>query len=126
MPFFSGKIEAGFFGFDKSTYSVAAGATIELKVTINAGSDELNGADAYIKYDSLLVTVDSVADGSFFPTVTKETGTSGTVWIAGMVDDPATSKTGTGTLATITLKGLKDGTVTLSFDCASSKIVKYP
>lgn len=124
VPFFSGKIEAGFFSFDKSAYSVDAGATVELKVVIDAGSDELNGVDAYIKYDSSLVSVDSVADGSFFPTVSKETGTSGTVWIAGYVDDPATSKTGTGTLATITFKGLKDGSVTLGFDCDSSKIVK--
>lgn len=124
MPVFSGKIEAGFFSFDKSTYSVATGATVEVQVTIDAGSDELNGVDAYIKYDPLLVSVDSVTDGSFFPTVTKETGTSGTAWIAGYVDDPATSKTGTGTLATIIFKGLKDGNVTLSFDCNSSKIVK--
>lgn len=124
IPVFSGKIEAASFGFDKLTYSVATDATVEVQVTVDAGLDKLNGVDAYIKYDPSLVSVDSVTDGSFFPTVTKETGTSGTVWISGMVDDPAISKTGTGTLATITLKGLKDGSDTISFECDSSKIVK--
>jgi len=41
-----------------------------------------------------------------------------------MVDDPASSKTGSGTVATITFKGLKNGSGAISFDCTSSKVIK--
>ncbi len=115
---------AASFGFDQTTVTVQSGGTFSLKVTVDAGTDELSSVDAYISYDSSLLTADSVADGTFFPTVTNDTTTAGKIYIAGMVDDPATSKTGTGTLATITFKGKADGTATISYDCSSSKIIK--
>lgn len=115
---------AASFGFDQTTVTVQPGGTFSLKVTVDAGSDELSSVDAYVSYDSSLLTADSVADGTFFPTVTNDTTTKGKVYIAGMVDDPATSKKGTGTLATITFKGAADGAATVSYDCSSSKIIK--
>ena len=117
-------VEAANFSFDKSSYSVGVGQTVQIQVNIDTGGEQVNGADAYINYDSSFLSVEDVSAGSFFPTVTNDTETAGKVYIAGLVDDPASPKTGSGTLATITFKGLKDGTVNLIFDCNNSKIVK--
>jgi len=117
-------VEAATFSFDKSSYSVGVAQTFQIQVNIDTGGEQVNGADAYINYDSSFLSVEDVSAGSFFPTVTNDTATAGKVYIAGLVDDPASPKTGSGTLATITFKGLKDGTVNLTFDCNNSKIVK--
>ena len=44
--------------------------------------------------------------------------------IAGLVNDSGSPVTTSGTVATITFQGLKDGSGTLSFDCNTSKIIK--
>jgi hypothetical protein len=41
----------------------------------------------------------------------------GEIYIAGLVDDPANSKTGSGVLATITFRGKTNGAATLAFFC---------
>jgi len=115
---------AASFGFDKETAQTESGGTIQLQVTIDGGTDEISSADAYVVYDSDLLTVESVTEGTFLPTVSSDTTTEGKIYIAGMVDDPATSKTGTGTLATITFNAAKDGDASISYDCNSSKIIK--
>jgi hypothetical protein len=117
-------VNAASFSFDKSSYSVSTGQTFQVQINIDVGEDQVNGADAYINYDSSFLSVENISAGSFFTTVTNDVNTPGKVYIAGLVDDPASSKTGSGTLATITFKGLKDGTVNLTFDCNNSKIVK--
>jgi hypothetical protein len=123
LPVF-GQVKAASFSFDKSSYSVSTGQTVQVQINIDAGTDQVNGADAYINYDNSFLSVENIAAGSFFPTVTNDTTTAGKIYIAGLVDDPASPKTGSGTLAIITFKGLKDGTANLSFDCNNSKIVK--
>jgi len=115
------KVKAASFSFDKNSYSVSVGQTVQVQINIDAGAEQVNGADVYINYDSSSLSVESISAGSFFPTVTND---KSIIYIAGLVDDPASPKTGSGTLATITFKGLKDGTSNLSFDCNNSKIVK--
>ncbi|KKS44946.1 MAG: hypothetical protein UV09_C0052G0004 [Candidatus Gottesmanbacteria bacterium GW2011_GWA2_42_18] len=115
---------AGFFKFDKTTVSVANGETFQIAVTVDPGSDALNSVDAYVTFDSTVLKATAVTAGSLFPTVSNDISTSGKVYIAGMVNDPASSISAAGTLATITFQGLKDGSVTLAFDCNTSKIIK--
>jgi hypothetical protein len=115
---------AGFFQFDKTTVTVANGATFQIAVTVDPGSDSLNSTDSYVTYDPSLLQVTAVTAGSLFPTVSHDETTSGKVYIAGMVNDPASSIPTAGTLATITFQALKDGSGTLSFDCNTSKIIK--
>lgn len=122
-PLILGKVNAAFLKFDKETVSVNAGENFELQVIVDAGSDEINSIDAYVIYDAAVLEVNSVTEGSFFPTVSKDIS-SGRIYIAGMVDDPASSKTGSGIVATINFKALKDGSVDITFDCDGSKIVK--
>ena len=117
-------VEAASLKFDKSTATAANGATFQISVTVDPGSDALNSTDAYVTYDSTLLKATAVADGALFPTVSNDISTSGKVYIAGMVNDPASSVSTAGTLATITFQGLKDGTGSLAFDCATTKIIK--
>lgn len=115
---------AGFFKFDKTTAAVSNGGTFQIAVTVDPGSDSLNSVDAYVTFDSTVLKATSVAAGSLFPTVSHDESTAGKVYIAGMVNDPASSISSAGTLATITFQGLKDGSATLAFDCNTSKIIK--
>ncbi len=115
---------AGFFKFDKTTVPVASGGTFQIAVTVDPGSDSLNAAETYVTFDATVLKAVSVTAGSLFPTVSNDISTSGKVYIAGLVNDPASSISTAGTLATITFQALKDGTATLSFDCNTSKIIK--
>ncbi len=117
-------VEAAYFQFDPSSVNSGVGETVSIKININAESDELSSADAYIIYDSNYLKVQSITDGDYFPTVSKDTSVNGRIYIAGMVDYPATSSRGTGTLATIVFQAQADAQTTLTIDCNSSKIVK--
>ncbi|KKQ24983.1 MAG: hypothetical protein US40_C0004G0021 [Candidatus Roizmanbacteria bacterium GW2011_GWC2_37_13] len=116
--------EAASLKFDKTTATTTNGGTFQISVTVDPAGDNLSSTDVYVTFDSTLLKANSVAAGSLFPTVTNDISTSGKVYIAGMVNDPATSVSTSGTLATITFQGLKDGSGTLAFDCATSKIIK--
>ena len=116
--------QAASLKFDKTTATAANGATFQISVTVEPGSDALNSTDVYVTYDATLLKATLVSAGSLFPTVSNDISTSGKVYIAGMVNDPASSISTTGTLATITFQGLKEGSGTLSFDCNTSKIIK--
>ena len=127
--FFSAKgVEAGFLKFDNAAVDTTVNNTFQLQVLVDTGSDEINSIDAYITYDESMIEAQSVAAGSFFPSIAQNLAT-GKVYVAGYVDDPATSKTGIGSVATITFKAIKNGTVTLAYFCdttvnESSKIIK--
>lgn len=123
VPVIIVQAQAATLNFDPTTATTSVGQTFQLKININAGSDQVTGSDVYITYDAAILEAQSVSDGTFFPTVANNI-TSGRVYIAAMVDDPASPKTGSGTLATVTFKGLKDGSISLAFDCNQTTIVK--
>ena len=122
-PFFF-KAEAAYLRFDQTSASTNNGSTFQIAVVVEPGSDSLRSVDAYVLYDSSLLKANSVSSGSLFPTVSNDISTSGKVYIAGMVNDVGSSISTSGTLATITFQGLKNGSGTLSFDCNLSKVVK--
>lgn len=124
IPFVSRGVFAASLKFDNTTATAGNGSTFQISVIVDPGSDSLNSTDVYVTFDSSLLKANSVAAGSLFPTVSNDTSTAGKVYIAGMVNDPASSISSSGTLATITFQGLKEGTGTLSFNCDSSKIIK--
>jgi hypothetical protein len=103
--------------FDPTTVNTQADQTFEVKINVDAGSDQITSIDAYVLYDSNVLELSSVNDGTFFNTVSKDISQSGKAYIAGMVDDPATSKTGSGTLATIVFRAKSNGSATLTFNC---------
>lgn len=124
VTIFIGTVNAASLKFDKTTVSVANGETFQIAVTVDPGTDALNSVDAYITFDSAVLKATAVTADSLFPTVSHDESTAGKVYIAGLVNDPDSSISTSGTLATITFQALKDGTATLSFDCNTSKIIK--
>lgn len=128
FPAFVQGAQAAVLKFDKTSVTTSANQTFDVQVVIDAGADQILGVDSYVVYDPALLEPQNVVNGSYFPTVLNNTF-SGKVYIAGIVNDPATFKTGSGTLATVTFKALKDGTGKLTFYCTegandSSKILK--
>ena len=124
----SAQVNAAFFKFDQASYSVLVGDTFVVEVIVNPGSEQLTSVDAYITYGSDIVNVQSITEGSYFPTVLNNL-TTGKVYIAGLVDSPSDFKTGTGTVATVTFEALTEGETELVFDCdgqatVTSKIIK--
>lgn len=124
VPMIFGSVSAANFKFDTTTVTAANGATFQLAVIVEPGSNSLNSVDSYVSFDSSLLKATAVTAGSLFPTVSHDESTAGRVYIAGMVNDPASSISTSGTVATITFQGLKDGSGTISFDCNTSKIIK--
>lgn len=124
FPLLSNPIWAGSLGFDKTTATAANGGTFQIAVTVDPGSDSINSADAYVTFDSTVLKATEVTAGSLFPKFFHDESTAGKVYTAGMVNDPASSISTSGTLATITFQGLKDGSTTLAFDCNTSMIIK--
>lgn len=125
---FAKQVEAAALKLDKTTVSVSAGQTFDLQVQVDAGTDQITSVDAYVLFPSNLLQAQTVLPGTYFPTVTNNIQST-KVYIAGLVDDPATSKTGRGTVATVTFKALANGTATISYDCRegasdSSKVIK--
>ncbi len=116
FPLFSGAFATS-LQLDPAEVSSPAGAIFKVKVNVNAGSEKIKSADAYIIYDPAILEPQAVGDGTFFAVVNNDISTSGTVYVSGMVDDPTVPVTGTGTIATISFKGLIEGTNTLEFDC---------
>lgn len=117
-------VSAASLKFNNNSATVSNGGTFQIQVIVDPGSDSINSVDAYITYDGSLLKATGVSAGSLFPTVTNDVASSGIVYIAGLVNDPANSISSSGTLATITFQGLKEGSGTLAFDCGSSKVVK--
>lgn len=127
--FFQGSlVHAAYLKFDQTSVSVAVGATYQAQVVVDAGTDQITSTDVWVVYDTAKLEVQTVSAGTFFPTVTNNIS-SGKVYIAGLIVDPGTYKTGSGTVATITFRGVSNGTTSLTFDCRtevsnSSKIIK--
>jgi len=124
----SSPLQAASLKFDRGTVSAAAGDTFTLDATIDAGSDQVTSTDMWILYDPALLEAQSASPGAYFPAVTNNIS-GGKVYIAGLITDPGTYKTGTGTVAKITFKALKNGTATITYDCRadasnSSKVIK--
>ncbi|OGK25519.1 hypothetical protein A2954_04670 [Candidatus Roizmanbacteria bacterium RIFCSPLOWO2_01_FULL_37_12] len=126
-PAVFGQTHAAFLNFDKNTVSIGVGDTVDIQVMIDAGSDQISSTDAYVIYDPSLIEAQTITPGIFFPTVVNNI-TSGRLYVAGLVDDAASSKTGSGAVALITFKALTQGSGTLTYDCEagvynSSKII---
>lgn len=126
--FFAGHVEAAYLKFGSTSVSATANQTFTVDVIVDAGTDLITSTDIWVTFDPAYLQAQTVTPGAFFPAVTNNI-TSGSVSITGLIVDPATYRTGVGTVATITFKALKNGTSTLGFDCRSevsntSKIIK--
>lgn len=114
--------EAASLQFDPTTLNVATGQSFQMKVDIDAGSNEILATDAKITYDSALCTVTGIENGTYFTTMGKaDFSVPGQVYIAGIVDNPGDFKIGTGTVATMTVKCNTAGTATFAYVCTAGE-----
>ncbi len=106
---------------DPGSATVANGSTVQLKVTIDVESAQVFGSDAIVSYPSSDVEVTGVASGGFFTDFSygNDAG-AGKLELHGFFSSLYTGKSGSGTLATISLKAKKDsGSTAISFVCGS-------
>ncbi|MEX1052717.1 MAG: cohesin domain-containing protein [Patescibacteria group bacterium] len=106
--------------FNPESQTANVNDNVNVDTLVNAGSENILSVDAYIEYDSSMLEFVSVEDGDFFPIVTSEDISPGRLYIGAYVDDPATSKTGTGTYANVTFRALKEGTTIVEYFCDPS------
>lgn len=116
-------VSAATFSFDPATVTGTTGKPFQVQLIIDSGTDEITSADAFVTFDKTVLKATDVTEGTFFPSAFKEIKED-QVYVAGMVEDQTQPKKGKGTLATLTFEPLKDGSATLSIDCANSKIIK--
>jgi len=96
---------------DPATATVAAGDTVTLELKIDTAGQEAAAADAKITFPPATIGIVSVAVGEFFLKLSKViNSTTGLVDIHAYFDSTdVTSKSGAGTVATITIKGTAAG-----------------
>ena len=118
VPYVYAQTASPHLSFTPATKSESVGGSFDVSVNVDTGTKSVDSVDAIIEYDPNLLTVVSVAKGTFFPTVTNNITTLGKIKIYGIADT-GKPKTGTGVLATITFKGKDKGTAAVDFVCQS-------
>lgn len=117
------KVLAANLDFEPTSVSTDVGQTFEIKINVDSSGEQILSTDAVVLYDKDILSVQSIAEGTFFPTVTYDTSQEGQAYVAGMVDDPATWKEGSGTVATVVFSAIANGSTTLTFDCTPGETI---
>jgi len=96
----------------------------QIQVIVDAESSSVDSAVAVITFNTNHVEITNITDGTFFDSVATDTTTSGEVAITGTLNiGSIEGKTGSGTLATLTVKPkITSGTITLGFRCSAADI----
>lgn len=105
-----------FLSFDPTSKKVQASESFDVKVMVNTAGSETLSTDAYVIFDGDKVQAVSVQQGDFFPSV-GSTISNNSVILRGMVTEPASFRKGTGLLATVKLKAIKQGVASGRFYC---------
>ncbi|MBP9690781.1 hypothetical protein KBD81_01735 [Candidatus Woesebacteria bacterium] len=109
-------VDAAFLLFDPDVSTIGVDETFDVDVNIDAGTDQIAGTDIRITFDSTLVSLQSVTGGDYFPMVSNIPST-GALYIAAHIVNQGEYKTGTGTVATLVFKALKEGAGDIKFTC---------
>lgn len=115
-PLVSGA-HAASLSFDPSSINVDAGDTFDIDIVVKIGEDEALGVDALIEYDSSLLEVQDIIDGTLLPIALEEYDETDKIYVVGLSDNSLESVSGEGVLATISFKALSGGTVNMSYIC---------
>ncbi|OGK21538.1 hypothetical protein A3C23_04850 [Candidatus Roizmanbacteria bacterium RIFCSPHIGHO2_02_FULL_37_13b] len=111
-------VAAGFLEFSKPIINVKVGEQFTIDVNIDAESDQVLSTDVRVIYDPKLLQIVDIKAGNYFPSAPKlDFSQSGKIYIAALVENPGDYQSGAGTVATITVKALANGTGTLTFVC---------
>ena len=106
--------------FSPATGSYTTNQVFNVEIKVNTNSQDTQSTDAVIEFDTTLLSVENVTYGAFYPTV-LHSEQNGKLYISGVVNDATSVKNGTGTLATVSFKGLQAGTETVGFVCETGR-----
>lgn len=104
--------------FSPNSLEVPTSGSVAVDVIIDTDNQDAIGADAFIKYDSDQIVIDSVEAGNAFndyPALTNKLSAS-TVIISGIASNKSRALSGQAKLATIYLHGKQVGSGQLTFD----------
>ncbi len=111
------------FQFDSTSKSVQTDATLDVPININTDDGvQVIGADIWLKIDETFLEVQSINQGSYFPTVTGQRVSGGKIYIAGILEDTTTALTGDGNVATVLFTPKKTGTTQIRIDCQGNTV----
>ena len=108
------------FVFEPSSTTIKKGQSFGVNLNVDPGAEAVAGADIYIDFNPELLTLESIVTGSYFPLVANVPST-GRLYIAATVENQGDSKTGTGTIATVTFKATQTGKANIAIDCDPAK-----
>jgi len=108
------------FSLSPANSTNRAGNEFTVDLNIDTQSASVASADVKLTFDTAVLEVVKVTNGSFFSDMANYIG-AGKVFIGGFFQDESASKTGTGKMATLTLKGVGNGTSKLAFVCSTAK-----
>lgn len=113
-------VEAATLQFSPASGTFTTGTAMPVQIKVDTLSVDTTSTDAVIKFDSTLLSVDSVSYGSFYPTVLHSQQTD-KLFVSGMVSNPGSVINGSGVLATVNFIPLTAGTTIVSFDCTTGQ-----
>ena len=115
-----GAVSAATLSLSPQARLIKPGETFSVDVLINTKGESVTFADVYFTHDKTLLEAITVTNGTFFPN-TYHVLTPGEPYISGALSKSGESYTGTGKVATITFKALKEGVDTMAFKCTPGK-----
>ena len=118
--YFAGAKQAWAQSFSLSPQAATKSAGLEFNVELNidTGGEEVSGADIKLTFEDDILEIVKVTKGSFFPEVSHNIY-AGTLYIGASFLTLGDSASGSGKLATLTLKGKSAGISDLAFVCSS-------
>lgn len=112
----SSSVLAQVLSLNPSTATKNTGVEFSVDLNIDTAGKAVAGTDVKLTFDPNILEVTKVERGDFFSDGAHNIG-SGTLYIGGFFPPQFETKTGTGKVATIFLKGKVDGTSALTFVC---------
>jgi hypothetical protein len=106
------------FSLIPATATKSADVEFDVDLNVDTGGRAVSAVDAKITFDSAVLQVVEVQEGTFFPEVAQNIY-AGTLYISGSFAQAGQSASGSGKLATITLKGKTADTSPLAFVCST-------
>lgn len=116
------KAQAQTFSLSPSSATKPVGEEFTVDINIDTAGKAVAGADVKITFDPEILEIDQakITEGSFFSdSASNVNAQTGTLYVAGYFREQFETKTGTGKVATVTLKGKKAGSSALAFVCTA-------
>jgi hypothetical protein len=114
--------QPAYFTFGTASSQPTVGKSFTLPVIIDTGSQKVAGGDAIIRYDPQALSVVRVEPGEIFDTYPSNTfDLAGNIQISGAMSETTASFSGRGTFGTLTLRGNRAGSTTISFTCSEGQ-----